>query len=94
MKWRHALALLLVVHGAGHGAGFWMPVPTWFAIASLVPGLLFVLGGCGSARRAGWSVAAVLAAAILSVAVILVRTELVTLPAYQAELSFNALAIA
>ena len=46
------LHLILLMHGVGHAVGCWMPVPTWFKVAWLLPGLGFLVGNWGLWQRA------------------------------------------
>jgi hypothetical protein len=64
------IALLLLMHGVGHAIGFWMPVPTWFTVTWLLPGIGFLVGGWACWQRADWWPTVILGSAILSLVLV------------------------
>ena len=60
------IMLLLLLHGTGHAVGFWMPVPTWFRLTWLLPGIGFILGSWAFWQRADWWPTVILGSASLS----------------------------
>jgi hypothetical protein len=91
--WHSLVALALVLHGAGHAVGFWMPVPAWFAVAWLVPGAAVGAGAWGVWRRAGWWPVVVLAAAVLSLLALVLVPSAAQRGPYGSALALDLLAI-
>lgn len=52
--WRYLIVVALIAHGVGHAVGLWMPVPGWFGITWLLPGIGFVASAWGFWRYAEW----------------------------------------
>jgi hypothetical protein len=73
----HAIiTAVLMLHGVGHAVGFWLPVPTWFALAWLLPGIGFLIGSWAFWQRADWWPLVVLLAALASLLLVLLTGEL------------------
>jgi hypothetical protein len=92
--WHALIALALVLHGIGHAVGFWMPVPTWFALAWLLPGAGFVLGAWAYLRRAQSWTALTLASAAVSLALVLLAPGTLAPGPYSSAFVFDVVVLA
>lgn len=87
-------AIMLLAHGLGHTAGFWMAVPPWFALLWLAPGLGFVIGAWGYWNGDAWAAAVVGLAALSSLVVLTFPTGVLRLAPYRSALAFDLLTLA
>jgi hypothetical protein len=87
------IVLALLLHGIGHAVGFWMPVPTWFAAAWLLPGLGFLVGAWGLWQQAGWWPAALIASAMVSLLMAALPAGALRAGPYGSALAFDVLVI-
>jgi hypothetical protein len=87
------VVLVLLAHGIGHGVGFWMPVPSWFAFAWLVPGAGFSVGAWGYWQHADWWPAVLMTSAALSLAMVMLPTGTLRQAPYASALAFDLLVI-
>jgi hypothetical protein len=91
--WHVVIALALLLHGLGHGVGFWMPVPGWFRLLWLLPGLVFLAGAWGLWGRADWWPAVVAGAAAGSLLTLLLVPGALRAGPYGSALVFDAIAL-
>jgi hypothetical protein len=88
-----AIALAIVLHGLGHAVGFWMPVPTWFALAWLLPGAGFLVGASGFWQHADWWPLVLVASAIASLLMLALPTGALRQSPFGSALAFNLVVI-
>ena len=80
--WRYLIAGIIIVHGVGHGGGYWLLVKSWlspelgdnplrwlFVAAWLVVGIGFVVAGVGVLQQQGWWRTLAVASAVISLLV-------------------------
>ncbi|MGH2352161.1 MAG: hypothetical protein ACRDJN_11180 [Chloroflexota bacterium] len=91
--WHVVIALALLAHGVGHAVGFWMPVPAWFRLLWLLPGLAFLVGAWAFWQHAEWWPVAVGAAAAASLLTIVLAPSTLRLGPYGSAFVFNALTL-
>jgi hypothetical protein len=89
--WHALIALALLLHGAGHAVGFWMPVPAWLRLLWLAPGLVFLAGAWGYWQRAEWWPGVVAAAAVGSLLTVVLAPGALRLGPYGSAFVFDAL---
>ena len=87
------IVLALLMHGIGHAVGFWLPVPAWFAVGWLLPGVGFLVGSWGFWQHAGWSPAALAASATASLLMLVMPTGALRQAPYGSALVVDLLVI-
>jgi hypothetical protein len=87
------IALALLLHGVGHAVGFWIPVPSWFAVAWLLPGLGFLAGSWACWQRVDWWPVLIVASSAASLLLVLATGALRAGPLASA-LAFDVVVLA
>ncbi|HZO27621.1 MAG TPA: hypothetical protein VFH48_16720 [Chloroflexota bacterium] len=87
------IVLALLLHGIGHAVGFWMAVPSWFAVACLAPGVGFLVGGWGFWQHAAWWPAVLAASAAASLLMLALPTGALRQAPYGSALAFDLIVL-
>jgi hypothetical protein len=87
------IVLALLLHGIGHAVGFWLPVPSWFALAWLLPGAGFLVGAWGLWQYTGWWPPALVVSAAASLLMLALPTGALRQVPYGSALAFDLLVI-
>jgi hypothetical protein len=83
------IVLALLLHGIGHAVGFWMAVPSWFAVAWLAPGGGFLVGAWGFWQHAARWPAVLAASAAASLLMLALPTGALRQAPYGSALAFD-----